>query len=71
MFRESYTAYMDRAVSPLLASIGLNFEARNYAMGGTGMLVLFGTNGSHCFHRQGTFNKPIAHAHFYSLLLCF
>ncbi|CAB9503273.1 expressed unknown protein [Seminavis robusta] len=35
LFRESYTANMDRALSPILASIGLDFEARNYAMGGT------------------------------------
>ncbi|CAB9505449.1 expressed unknown protein [Seminavis robusta] len=35
LFRESYTANMDRALTPILASIGLDFEARNYAMGGT------------------------------------
>lgn len=32
-YRESYTASMDRALSPLFEGIGLGFEARNYAMG--------------------------------------
>ena len=35
MFRESYTANMERVLKTLFASIGLDFEARNYAMGGT------------------------------------
>jgi hypothetical protein len=34
-FRDSYTSRMEMAVKPLFKSIGLEFEARNYAMGGT------------------------------------
>lgn len=34
-FRESYTATMGRALAPIFKHIGLEFEARNYAMGGT------------------------------------
>lgn len=34
-FRESYTANLERRVKPVLASLGIDFEGRNYAMGGT------------------------------------
>lgn len=33
-FKESYTAIMDEAVSPVLTSIGLDWVAKLYAMGG-------------------------------------
>jgi hypothetical protein len=36
MWRESYTAVMERAVKDMFATVGLNFIGRNYAMGGTG-----------------------------------
>eukprot|EP00529_Nitzschia_sp_RCC80_P041568 CAMPEP_0113512950 /NCGR_PEP_ID=MMETSP0014_2-20120614/39601_1 /TAXON_ID=2857 /ORGANISM="Nitzschia sp." /LENGTH=776 /DNA_ID=CAMNT_0000409319 /DNA_START=26 /DNA_END=2352 /DNA_ORIENTATION=- /assembly_acc=CAM_ASM_000159 len=36
LFNESYTAFMERDVKDVFASIGIEFEARNYAMGGTG-----------------------------------
>jgi hypothetical protein len=35
MWRESYTAVMERAVKDIFATVGLNFIGRNYAMGGT------------------------------------
>jgi hypothetical protein len=35
LYRESYTAQLDRALTPILASIGLDMVIRNYAMGGT------------------------------------
>jgi hypothetical protein len=31
-YRESYTAYLGRALQPLLGEIGLDFQAKNYAM---------------------------------------
>lgn len=33
LFRESYTANMERAVKPILEAIGIDFRARNYGMG--------------------------------------
>eukprot|EP00980_Cylindrotheca_fusiformis_P014188 scaffold3725_cov114-Cylindrotheca_fusiformis.AAC.5 len=35
LFNESYTAFMERDLQPIFASIGIEFEGRNYAMGGT------------------------------------
>ena len=35
LFNESYTAFMEQAVSDVFGAIGINFEGRNYAMGGT------------------------------------
>jgi hypothetical protein len=35
MWRESYTAVMERGVKDIFATVGLNFIGRNYAMGGT------------------------------------
>ena len=35
LYNESYTAYLDYFVSPILKSIGIEFVPRNYAMGGT------------------------------------
>ena len=35
MYNESYTAYLDRDMSPWLAAFGIEFIGRNYAMGGT------------------------------------
>jgi hypothetical protein len=35
LFNESYTAYMERDLIDVFGSIGLEFEGRNYAMGGT------------------------------------
>jgi hypothetical protein len=35
MWRESYTAVLERAVTDIFATVGLNFIGRNYAMGGT------------------------------------
>jgi len=35
LFNETYTAYMERDLKDVFASIGIDFEARNYAMGGT------------------------------------
>ena len=34
LYNESYTAYMTRAVEPIFAAAGIDFEGRNYAMGG-------------------------------------
>ena len=34
-YRESYTAELERALQPILKEIGLEFIAKNYAMGGT------------------------------------
>ena len=34
-YRESYTAVMERAVKPVLESIGIDFYAKSYAMGGS------------------------------------
>lgn len=36
LFNETYTAFMERNVKDVFSSIGIEFEARNYAMGGTG-----------------------------------
>jgi hypothetical protein len=36
MWRESYTAVLERAVTDIFATVGLNFIGRNHAMGGTG-----------------------------------
>jgi hypothetical protein len=36
LYNESYTAYMERDLKDIFGSIGIDFEARNYAMGGTG-----------------------------------
>jgi hypothetical protein len=36
IFNETYTAFMERDVKDVFASVGIDFEARNYAMGGTG-----------------------------------
>jgi len=35
LFNESYTAFMNRAVSDVFGAIGIEFEGKNYAMGGT------------------------------------
>ena len=35
LYNESYTAFMERDLSPIFAAIGIEFEGRNYAMGGT------------------------------------
>jgi hypothetical protein len=35
LFNESYTAFLERDVQDVFQSIGIDFEARNYAMGGT------------------------------------
>ncbi|MGK3748426.1 MAG: hypothetical protein ACI8RD_000718 [Bacillariaceae sp.] len=35
LYNESYTAYMERDLKDIFGSIGLEFEGRNYAMGGT------------------------------------
>uniref|UniRef100_A0A7S4AII6 Uncharacterized protein n=1 Tax=Pseudo-nitzschia australis TaxID=44445 RepID=A0A7S4AII6_9STRA len=35
LFNESYTAYMEGDIKDAFASIGIEFEGRNYAMGGT------------------------------------
>ena len=35
LYNESYTAYMGRDMLDVFGSIGIEFEARNYAMGGT------------------------------------
>ena len=35
LFNESYTAYMSRDLKEIFGSIGIRFEGRNYAMGGT------------------------------------
>ena len=34
-FDESYTAVLEKTVKPLFTAVGIQFEARNYAMGGT------------------------------------
>jgi len=34
-YDESYTAVLERLVTPLFAALGISFEGRNYAMGGT------------------------------------
>jgi hypothetical protein len=36
LYNESYTAFMTRAVTRVFGSVGIEFESRNYAMGGTG-----------------------------------
>jgi len=36
LYNESYTAFMERDVKDVFGSIGIDFQARNYAMGGTG-----------------------------------
>jgi hypothetical protein len=36
LYNESYTAFFERGVKPIFEAIGIEFEARNYAMGGTG-----------------------------------
>jgi hypothetical protein len=36
LYNETYTAFMTRAVTNVFASVGIEFESRNYAMGGTG-----------------------------------
>jgi len=36
MYNESYTAYMERDLKPIFEALGIEFEGRNYAMGGTG-----------------------------------
>mmetsp|Transcript_11553 Transcript_11553/g.27627 ORF Transcript_11553/g.27627 Transcript_11553/m.27627 type:complete len:746 (+) Transcript_11553:71-2308(+) len=36
MFNESYTSYMESDLVDVFASVGIEFEGRNYAMGGTG-----------------------------------
>lgn len=35
LYNESYTAVLERDVKPIFAAIGIEFEARNHAMGGT------------------------------------
>jgi hypothetical protein len=35
LYNESYTAFMERDVKDIFGSIGIDFEGRNYAMGGT------------------------------------
>lgn len=35
LFNESYTSYLEQAVTPTFAAIGIEFEGRNHAMGGT------------------------------------
>lgn len=35
LFSESYTAYMERALKPIFAAIGIEYIGKNYAMGGT------------------------------------
>lgn len=35
LFNQSYTAYMERAVIGVFYSVGIDFEGRNFAMGGT------------------------------------
>jgi hypothetical protein len=35
LFNQSYTAFMERDIKPIFAAIGIEFEGRNYAMGGT------------------------------------
>lgn len=35
LFNESYTAFMERDLTGVFGSIGIEFEGRNYAMGGT------------------------------------
>ena len=35
LYNESYTAYLERDAQPIFESIGIDFEGRNYAMGGT------------------------------------
>jgi hypothetical protein len=35
LFNESYTAFMERDIKPIFAAVGIEFEGRNYAMGGT------------------------------------
>jgi hypothetical protein len=36
LFNESYTAFLERDLKDVFGSIGIDFEGRNYAMGGTG-----------------------------------
>lgn len=36
LYNESYTAYMERDLLDVFGAVGLEFEGRNYAMGGTG-----------------------------------
>jgi len=45
LYNESYTAYMESDVKDIFASIGIEFEGRNYAMGGTAS----GTDVSMCW----------------------
>jgi hypothetical protein len=40
LFNESYTAHIERNLQPLFASLGIDFEARNYAMGGTRWVLI-------------------------------
>ena len=35
MFNESFTAYLNRDLQPIFRSLGIEFDGRNYAMGGT------------------------------------
>jgi hypothetical protein len=35
LYNESYTAFMERDLKDIFGSIGIDFEGRNYAMGGT------------------------------------
>ncbi len=35
LYNESYTAFMERDLKPVFEAIGIEFEARNYAMGAT------------------------------------
>jgi hypothetical protein len=52
LYNESYSAVLERAVQPVLAELGVWFEGRNYAMGGTASgpevalchTPIFGTN---------------------------
>ena len=36
LFNQSYTAVMEQTVAPIFHSVGIDFEGRNHAMGGTG-----------------------------------
>jgi len=35
LFNESYTAFLEQAITPVFGSIGIEFTSRNHAMGGT------------------------------------
>jgi hypothetical protein len=68
LYNESYTAYLESDMKDVFQSIGINFEGRNYAMGGTESAAEMAMCWQEIFGDDGKTSYDIISCHFLSRL---